>query len=155
MRFERLAAAADASVALRAVRRVTDTSLLASTATAILRPVQYRSQDDAAIRRLFHSSRLMTSIDRAFVSVAHTWERARRESSLCSIAGVDLPERISFAGVALVALVVTNVMLAVGFGMPMGLLAWLLRAGWVAFGVLCSRYPERVAAAWEVWRGHA
>jgi hypothetical protein len=157
MRFERVAAAVDGSVVLGAIRRVTHSSLLVSAARALLRParvapIDYCSRDDAAICSLFRSSRLVASIDGALISCGRIWQHAEQESYVRAIARVDLPERISLTGVALMAATVTNLVLAVGFGAPLGPLAWLLRAGCIAFGALCARYPERVAAAWTSWR---
>jgi hypothetical protein len=170
MRLERLSAAADSSALLRASRRVTETSVLARATIAVARlsaravrrlvtvskgPVHDPSQDDAAIRKLFLSSRLTTGIDRALVSSVRAWERARGESSAFAIARVDLPSRVWMAGMALIAAVITNAVLLVAVGVPMSPLAWLLRAAGVAFGVLGARYPERVAAAWQSWRRRA
>src|SRR5947207_1309511 len=106
MRLERLSAAADGSAVLRASRRVTETSVLVRATIAVVHlsgravrrlgtvskgPVQAPSQDDAAIRRLFLSSKLTTGVDRALVSSVRAWERAVDESAALAIARADLP----------------------------------------------------------------
>jgi hypothetical protein len=108
--------------------------------------------DEARVRQVLASSRLVRTIDAAIDVPPRAWRssfvRAALEPTFRDYRSQPAPTQLRIAGWALVVATVTHIALVVAFGEPVGWPTW---AAWVSFLALASVpviWPRGVAAAW-------
>ena len=98
---------------------------------------------------LASSSRIVAGLSSLITALVAAWRESGLRRVLQGILSLDLEDKISVGGWAIIVAVLTHTALLAVLGVPVHALGWSVRLGLVAAGVIGLRRPEPVAAAWK------